>query len=88
MSYLFLEDPPPPSPTYTLGSCRGAVSPRGMKEKGKVSEPRGVQVLLGGRPSHSPGPGREGRGFSRGETVHTGNKLLKGAGIIDNQSMV
>lgn len=37
--------------------------------------------MLGGLPSHSPGPGREVGDFGGG-TVHTGNKLLQGKGTV------
>lgn len=88
VSYLFLEHPPPPhSPTYTLGSYRGATFPRGMK----MNEPRlmGPRLCLEACQATHLAQVGWGGGSSRGGMVHIGNNLLQvAAGIVDNSSVV
>lgn len=62
------------------GGCGGAASLRGRSREGEGQSALGAQAPLEACQA-APGPGREGGNFG-GRTVHTGNKLLQGRGLI------
>lgn len=78
MSYSFLKHSSTPPPQRHSGGYKGAAPPRSCSGEGESA--LGAQAPLEACQA-APGPGRESGNFG-GETVHMGNKLLQGKGII------
>lgn len=72
--------PPRPHQHIHAGDCGGAASLRGRSREEESQSALGAQAPLEACQA-APRPGREG-GNTGGRTVHTGNKLLQGKGLI------